>query len=249
MLKEKVMATKKVGTIKITRKITYTQQVRTNVHAQQIFRSEPVYTPIPQLSVAPQQALNAATQAAKQLETIIKKAARSAKLPAGMYTPQVETVYEELYKRSKPENEEATAMYDVFISHASEDKIDFVQPLVEVLQDAGIRVWYDALDMQWGKSLMEQIDNGIKRSKYAILVFSKNFFAKKWPKRELDGILAKEEITGATPLPIWYNISYKEVYEFSPTLSGLYSLSTDKYSIPDICKAFKLILDNDNVNA
>ena len=160
----------------------------------------------------------------------------------------MENVYEELYKRSKPEDEESTAMYDVFISHASEDKAAFVQPLVEALQDSGVRVWYDALDMQWGISLREQIDNGIKRSKYAILVFSKNFFAKKWPKRELDGILAKEEVTGTTPLPIWYNISYEDVYEFSPTLSGLYSLSTNKYSIPDICKAFRLILDKESIN-
>ncbi len=74
-------------------------------------------------------------------------------------------------------------MYDVFISHASEDKKDFVAPLVEALQDAGIRVWYDTLEIEWGKSLREQIDNGIKHSKSAILVLSKNFFAKRWPQR------------------------------------------------------------------
>lgn len=242
------MAKKKIGTIKVTGKVTYTQRRTVNVQSQQYIRSEPVYTPMPQQPVATQQALNSVTQAAKQLESSLKKATRSAKLPAGIYTPQVETVYEELYKLSKPESEEAAAMYDVFISHASEDKEEFVQPHVEALQDAGVRVWYDSLDLTWGKGLREQIDNGIKRSKYAILVFSKNFFAKKWPKRELDGILAKEEITGATPLPIWYNISYKDVYEFSPTLSGLYSLSTDKYSIPDICKAFRLILDKESVD-
>lgn len=242
------MAKRKIGTIKITRKVTGKSQVRTNVHTEQAFRTEPVYTPIPQQSAGTQQALNSATQAAKQLESAIKKASRSAKLPVGRYTPQVETVYEELYKRSKPEAEEAAAMYDVFISHASEDKADFVQPLVDAFQDAGIRVWYDAFDLQWGKGLREQIDNGIKRSKYAILVFSKNFFEKKWTKRELDGILAKEVMTGEMPLPIWYNISYEDVYEFSPTLSGLYSLSTDKYSIPDICKAFGLILEKETMN-
>ena len=242
------MVKKKIGTIKITRKITVTSQLRTQVNTKQAFRADPVYTPIPQQPADTQQALSSATQAVKQLESTINRAVRRAKLPAGRYTPQVENVYEELYKRSKPEDEESTAMYDVFISHASEDKAAFVQPLVEALQDSGVRVWYDALDMQWGISLREQIDNGIKRSKYAILVFSKNFFAKKWPKRELDGILAKEEVTGTTPLPIWYNISYEDVYEFSPTLSGLYSLSTNKYSIPDICKAFRLILDKESIN-
>jgi hypothetical protein len=136
-------------------------------------------------------------------------------------------------------------MYDVFISHASEDKQDFVDPLVARLQDAGIRVWYDALEMQWGKSLREQIDNGIKRSKFAILVLSKHFFAKKWPQRELDGILAKEGITGSTPLPIWHNITQEELYEFSPTLSGLFAYTTSKYSVDDICKSLELILEKD----
>ena len=104
-------------------------------------------------------------------------------------------------------------------------------------------MWYDTTEMQWGKSLREQIDNGIKRSKFAILVLSKHFFAKKWPQRELDGILAKETVTGSTPLPIWHNISYEEVYEFSPTLAGVYAYSTAAYSIDNICQALKLTLD------
>ena len=140
-------------------------------------------------------------------------------------------------------------MYDVFISHASEDKESFVNPLVEALQDAGIRVWYDALEMEWGKSLREQIDNGIKRSKYAIVVLSKNFFAKKWTNRELDGILAKEGVTGVAPLPIWYELTYEDVYNFSPTLSGLYSLSTDQHSITDICQSFKLVLKKEEIRS
>ena len=138
-------------------------------------------------------------------------------------------------------------MYDVFISHASEDKKDFVDPLVEALQNEGIRVWYDTLEMQWGKSLREQIDNGIKRSKFAILVLSKHFFEKKWPQRELDGILVKQDITGACPLPIWYNLSYEDVYKFSPILAGVFSLPTDTNSIEDICKALKLQLGKEEI--
>ena len=103
---------------------------------------------------------------------------RPIKLPSGVYTPQVETLYDEFNKRSKTEEQEKNALYDVFISHASEDKIPFVNHSVEVPQDAGISVWYDAISMEWGKSLREQIDNGINRSRYAILVLSKNFFLK-----------------------------------------------------------------------
>jgi hypothetical protein len=33
--------------------------------------------------------------------------------------------------------------YDVFISHASEDKDQFVAPLAQLLSELGVRVWYD----------------------------------------------------------------------------------------------------------
>lgn len=237
------MARKPIAKIKITTRTTTRRSVtlRQEYHSEYEAYPQPVSIPA---STAPTS--SSLENSVKKLESAVKKLSRPSKLPAGVYSPQVETLYDEINKRSKPEEVEDKAMYDVFISHASEDKKDFVQPLVEALQDAGIRVWYDALELEWGKSLRGQIDNGIKRSKFAILVLSKNFFAKKWPQRELDGILAKEEVTGATPLPIWYNISQAEVYEFSPTLAGLYSLSNDRYSIADICQSFKLILQKGN---
>ena len=235
------MAKKKIGTVKVTRKVT----VKQNYHVERKITPTYVSTPINTSSV--QSAVNDHQRETRKLETSIKKMSRPAKLPSGVYSPTVETLYEELGKRRKPEDIESGAMYDVFISHASEDKKDFVDPLVDALQEAGIRVWYDTLEMQWGKSLREQIDNGIKRSKFAILVLSKNFFAKRWPQRELDGILAKQDITGASPLPIWYNISFEEVYEFSPTLSGVFSLSTDRNSIDDICEALKLQLEKEAI--
>ena len=234
----------KLGTIKVTRKVTVTQQVRQQRHVD----INPTYiSNPPHINIQP--IVSEIQKEARKLETAIKKAARPAKLPSGFYSPQVESLYEEINKRSKPEESEKEAMYDVFISHASEDKESFVNPLVEALQDAGIRVWYDALEMEWGKSLREQIDNGIKRSKYAIVVLSKNFFAKKWTNRELDGILAKEGVTGVAPLPIWYELTYEEVYNFSPTLSGLYSLSTDQHSITDICQSFKLVLEKEEIRS
>lgn len=230
--------------IKIQVKRTVTVKTHYETQSQQRFISEPVYVPtIQTVNQSPKQSSIESTQQLQRLESALKTASKKPSLPSGVYSPYVENTYQELYKRNKPNESDPQIIYDVFISHASEDKESFVSPLVESLQDAGIRVWYDATTMQWGKGLREQIDNGIKRSKYAIVVLSRSFFSKKWPQRELDGILAKESITGATPLPIWYNITYEEVYEFSPTLAGIYSYSTSDKSINDICQAFKLILE------
>lgn len=231
----------KLGTVKVTRKVTIKQQV--HMQQKRYVNVESQYTSAPLVP----ESVESVQHATPKIEMVTRRVNRPEKLPTGIYSPSVEFLYEELGKRRKPEELEEKAIYDVFISHACEDKKDFVAPLVEALQDAGIRVWYDALEMQWGKSLREQIDNGIKHSKFAILILSKNFFTKRWPQRELDGILAKQEVTGATPLPILYNISFEEVYEFSPTLAGLFSLSTETYSVQDICEAFKLQLEKENI--
>ena len=236
---------------KFTVKITARRTIKRTVRLEQRSRVSyvPNYSLPPPVNrphmVTDQKALsdftNQLQSTQRKLETIVRR--RS--IPSGTYPQPVETLFYALDKRRKPEESEATSMYDVFISHASEDKQDFVNPLVEKLQDVGIRVWIDALEMQWGKSLREQIDNGIKRSKFAILVLSKHFFAKKWPQRELDGILAKESMTGNSPLPIWHNITQEELYDFSPMLSGIYAYSSKNYSIDDICKALQLLLDKE----
>jgi TIR domain len=54
--------------------------------------------------------------------------------------------------------------WDVFISHASEDKEDFVRPLAESLSRSGLRVWYDEFTLKVGDSLRRSIDYGLDRS-------------------------------------------------------------------------------------
>jgi len=233
--------------IRIKGKVTVKQQVQVRREVRYTQPQISYTQTTPQISTAPiQKALNDLSSEIKSSQRKLEAASRRRTIPSGVYGQPVEDVFYALDERRKSEDLESKAMYDVFISHASEDKQEFVTPLVEKLQDAGISVWYDTLELQWGKSLREQIDNGIKRSKFAILVLSKHFFEKQWPRRELDGILAKETISGNAPLPIWYNVSQEDVYEFSPTLSGLYSISTANHSIDDICKAFQLILEKES---
>ena len=234
--------------IKITAKATVKRTVRWEQRVQTQYIKPQVIYQEPQHSLSAKPTQNALDNLSNQIKTTQRQLSatnRRRSIPSGVYSRPVEDLFYTFDERRKSEELEDDAIYDVFISHASEDKKDFVDPLVAKLQDTGIRVWYDVLELEWGKSLREQIDNGIKRSKFAILVFSKHFFAKKWPQRELDGILSKETVSGSTPLPIWHDITYEELYELSPTMSGLFAYSTDKYSIDDICKALELVLEKD----
>src|SRR5207302_11279236 len=43
--------------------------------------------------------------------------------------------------------------YDVFISHATEDKDDVVRPLAHALREHDVSVWYDEFELKVGESL------------------------------------------------------------------------------------------------
>jgi hypothetical protein len=110
--------------------------------------------------------------------------------------------------------------WDVFVSHASEDKVSFVRPLAGALANSGLRVWYDEMTLQVGDRLRECIDNGLARSRYGIVVLSRNFFGKRWPREELEGLSTKEVSGVKVILPVWHEITAEEVAGFSPTLAG-----------------------------
>ncbi|HBC95072.1 MAG TPA: hypothetical protein DCZ10_19815 [Pelotomaculum sp.] len=64
------------------------------------------------------------------------------------------------------------------MSHASEDKAEFVDALCKELENSGVRVWYDVLSIGWGDSLRAKIDDGLKKSKFGIVVLSKDYIRK-----------------------------------------------------------------------
>jgi hypothetical protein len=124
--------------------------------------------------------------------------------------------------------------YDVFISHASEDKEGFVRPFAEKLTAAGVTPFYDEMSLTWGDSLRRRIDQGLARSRFGIVVLSKNFFSKEWPQRELDGLVALEIQGQSRILPIWHEVSKDEVARFSPPLADKVALNTSLLSIDEI---------------
>lgn len=121
--------------------------------------------------------------------------------------------------------------YDVFISHASEDKEEVVRPLVNALQKEGLTVWYDEFEMKIGDSLRRKIDKGLVNSKFGIVVLSKDFIKKGWTNYELDGIISKAITGEQVVLPIWHNITKKEVIDFSPSLSDKLARNTSAYTV------------------
>lgn len=114
----------------------------------------------------------------------------------------------------------------LFISHASEDRADFVRPLAEALSKEYEKVWYSEYELTLGDSLLRKIDEGLSSCDYGIVVLSKPFFEKEWPRAELDGLFALETKESKLILPIWKDITEDEVKRYSPILAGKLAVST-----------------------
>lgn len=124
--------------------------------------------------------------------------------------------------------------YDLFISHASEDKDDFVRPLAETLQGLGLKVWYDEFSMRVGDSLRRKIDSGLRNSRYGTVVLSADFIKKEWTNYELDALVAREMNGHKMILPIWHKITKTDVMNYSPNLADKIALNTSFSTIEEI---------------
>ncbi|MDP4268963.1 MAG: DUF1883 domain-containing protein [Bacteroidota bacterium] len=134
--------------------------------------------------------------------------------------------------------------YDVFISHASEDKDEVVRPLVYALQGEGLSVWYDEFEMKIGDSLRRKIDKGLANSRFGIVVLSKDFIKKGWTNYELDGIITKVVTGEQVVLPIWHNITKKEVIDFSPSLADKLARNTSAFTVEEIASEIAEVINN-----
>jgi len=70
-------------------------------------------------------------------------------------------------------------MWDVFISHAWEDKDAVARPLAILLKKAGLKVWYDETTLTLGDSLRRTIDEGLARSRYGVVIFKSKLFCQR----------------------------------------------------------------------
>jgi hypothetical protein len=124
--------------------------------------------------------------------------------------------------------------YDVFISHASEDKEAVVRPLALALSSGNLKVWYDEFELRIGDSLRRKIDSGLARSRFGVVVLSRSFFRKGWTNYELDGLVTRAVSGDQILLPIWHEITKQELLNYSPSLADKVARSTGTHTIEEI---------------
>ncbi|MGN0079235.1 MAG: DUF1883 domain-containing protein [Eggerthellaceae bacterium] len=140
--------------------------------------------------------------------------------------------------------DESGKTYDVFISHASEDKDAVARPLANALTNVGLSVWYDEFEMRIGDSLRRKIDQGLAHSRFGIVIISRDFIKKGWTNYELDGIVTRTVSGEQVMLPIWHNITRDEVMAYSPTLADKIARNTAVDSVDDIATEIAELIES-----
>jgi hypothetical protein len=134
--------------------------------------------------------------------------------------------------------------YDVFISHASEDKEAIVRPLAHALRDEGLTVWYDEFELRVGASLRRSIDAGLANSRFGVVVLSESFFQKGWANYELDGLVTRDVASGGAQiiLPIWHRVTKDEVVGYSPSLADKVALHSSEQTVQEMAREIAAVV-------
>jgi hypothetical protein len=140
---------------------------------------------------------------------------------------------------------------DVFLCHASEDKSTVLRPLVSALEAARITYWYDEAEIQWGDSISEKVNAGLRMSRYVLVVFSQAFVEKNWPQRELNAVLNIEASTGEVrvlPLLIGSSEQRRRILEAYPIVNDKAFVAWDS-GISSVVEALQARLDEKASNS
>lgn len=144
---------------------------------------------------------------------------------------------EEFWKET--EEMEESVMYDVFISHANVDKIEYVNQLKQSLKKLGIEIFYDKDTLEWGDKWKDKILEGVAKAEFAIIVISENFFDREWTEKELNEFLSRQNANGQKIiLPILHNITTAQLKEKYPDVADIHALSSSDYSCDEIALLF-----------
>ncbi len=100
-------------------------------------------------------------------------------------------------------NETSAPVPRAFLSHASEDKADFAEPLARELASLGISPWLDKWEIRPGDSLVTKLfDEGVATVDAVIVIVSQYSAGKPWVRAELDAATVRRITENTTLIPV-----------------------------------------------
>lgn len=116
---------------------------------------------------------------------------------------------------------------DCFLCHAWDDRQGAAKELHDLLEAAGVKVWFSEKDLGLGVPMMRAIDKGLAASKIGLVLVTPALLAR-LPK---EGVADKELSTllqGNRLVPIVHGTTYTELRNVSPMLASRSGLDTSE---------------------
>ncbi len=119
---------------------------------------------------------------------------------------------------------------DVFLCHAWSDRKEAAKELHDLLEAAGVKVWFSEKDLGLGVPMMRAIDKGLANSRIGLVLVTPAML-ERLPKesvadKELSTLLAGNQL-----IPIVHNTSYEALRNESPMLASRTGLDTSEDSM------------------
>ena len=118
--------------------------------------------------------------------------------------------------------------FDIFISHAHDDREQYIVPLARAMEQSGITFWLDTVETGWGQDFVGGINRGLASARFMLFCLSRNFIGRRWPEAELWATLLSQARDGSPRvLPLILN-SKEEVFARYPLLGSTAHLEFDQ---------------------
>ncbi len=119
---------------------------------------------------------------------------------------------------------------DVFLCHAWDDRQGIAKELHDLLEAAGVKVWFSEKDLALGVPMMRAIDKGLANSRIGLVLVTPALL-NRLPKegvadKELSALLAGNQL-----VPIVHNTTYEALRNVSPLLASRSGLDTGEDSL------------------
>jgi hypothetical protein len=119
---------------------------------------------------------------------------------------------------------------DVFLCHAWDDRQGAAKELHDLLEAAGVKVWFSEKDLGLGVPMMRAIDKGLLNSRIGLVLVTPALL-ERVPKegvadKELSVLLARNQL-----VPIVHNTTYEALRNVSPMLASRSGLDTAEDSL------------------
>lgn len=144
-----------------------------------------------------------------------------------MYTPAQVASLTPVRKAVEIEAAAKPNLRDCFLCHAWDDRHGAAKELHDLLEAAGVKVWFSEKDLGLGVPMMRAIDKGLAASKIGLVLVTPALLAR-LPK---EGVADKELSTllqGNRLVPIVHGTTYTALRDVSPMLASRSGLDTSE---------------------